>query len=123
MMMFFLAQTAPAAPAPGATPPASPGVQIFMQLLPFLLMGVIIWVLLIRPERRKQKRHREMLSQLSKNDHVVTTGGVFGIVKAVSDEEVTLLVDEKHDVTIRVMRRFVGAKITDDSPAGELPTN
>lgn len=114
-MMFFLAETTP------ATPPASPGLGIFMQVLPFILMGAIIWVLLIRPERKKQKRHREMLSQLAKNDHVVTTGGVFGIVKAVTDDEVTLLVDEKHDVTIRVMRRFVGAKITADSPAGELP--
>ncbi len=119
-MMFFLAQGAPATPA---TPPASPALVIFMQLLPFILMGVIIWILLIRPERKKQKRHREMLSQLAKNDHVVTTGGVFGTVKTVTDDEVTLLVDEKHDVTIRVMRRFVGAKITDDSPAGELPSN
>ena len=99
-MMFFLAE-APAAPA---APPASPALVIFMQLLPFILMGVIIWFLLIRPERQKQKRHRGMLSQLAKNDNVVTTAGSSASSSRLADAEVTLLVDEKHDVTIRILR-------------------
>ena len=59
-------------------------------LLPFVLIIVVFYFLLIRPQQKRQKQHKEMVSNLSKGDEVVTTGGALGKITDVGENFVTL---------------------------------
>ncbi len=60
------------------------------QFLPIVLMFVVMYFLIIRPQTKKAKAHQAMLSALKKGDRVLTNGGLFGHVRALSDKELTL---------------------------------
>jgi preprotein translocase subunit YajC len=74
-----LAQTAPAA-ASGGDMQSS-----LMSMLPLLLMFVVLYFVMIRPQMKKQKEHRAMLEALAKGDEIVTAGGLVGRVSAMGD--------------------------------------
>ncbi len=76
-------------------------------LLPLALIVVLMYFLMIRPQRKQQKQRQQMLSRVSRNDHVVTIGGIRGIVHSVDDEDVVLKVDERNDVRIRLSKSAV----------------
>jgi preprotein translocase subunit YajC len=77
-----------------------------MQFLPLILIFVVFYFLLIRPQQKKQKAHREMLSALRRGDRVVTAGGLVGtITRVISDTELTVEIAE--GVRVRVMRGLV----------------
>lgn len=82
--------------------PGPSGLPIWGQLFPFVLIFVIFYFLLIRPQQKKVKEHRNMLEKLKKNDEVVTSGGIYGKVVALTDTVVTLEVAP--NVRIRVHR-------------------
>lgn len=84
------------------------GVQdVIMSLVPFVFILVIMWVLIIRPQRQRQKAHEEMIKNLRRGDVVVTTGGIVAKVsKVVSDAEVEVEIAD--GVKIRVVRSAVG---------------
>jgi preprotein translocase subunit YajC len=65
-------------------------------LVPLVFIGLFLWMLVIRPERRRQSTHRQMLEGIKKNDKVVTIGGIRGTVVSVNREadEVVLRVDD-----------------------------
>jgi preprotein translocase subunit YajC len=72
-------------------------------LLPLVLIFGVFYFLLIRPQQKKAKAHREMLSNLRRGDRVITGGGIFGtITKVVSDQEVVVQIAEA--VKVRVAR-------------------
>ena len=73
--------------------------------LPLLLIGGLAWFLLIAPEKKLRKERTAMLGALKKNDSVVTTGGLYGVITRLDDESVTLRVDK--DVHVRVQRGAV----------------
>ena len=85
-------------------PAPEPGGGLLRLALPVLVIGFLFYFMLIKPERRKQSRHREMLENLKKNDRVVTAGGIKGVVSAVNrdQQEVTLTIDESTGTKIRV---------------------
>ena len=63
------------------TPPTAPAPSILSsQLFPFLIIGVLFFVLLILPERKKQKQRQKMLEALKKGDRVLTSSGLYGTV-------------------------------------------
>lgn len=64
-------------------------------LFPLILMFVIFYFLLIRPQTKKQRQHQEMLKNLRKGDKVITNGGLYGVVVKVSDKDIVLEVAEK----------------------------
>lgn len=74
--------------------PGQPGPSPIAGLVPILLIFGIFYFLLIRPQQKQQKKHREMTSKLSKNDEVVTNGGIHGTVVNLDEETVTLRVDD-----------------------------
>ena len=84
--------------------PSEPGGGLLRLAFPVVAIGLLFYFMMIRPERKKQGRHREMLANLTKNDRVVTTGGIKGVVSAVQrdQEEVTLTIDESTGTKIRV---------------------
>lgn len=69
--------------------------QIGGFLIPLILMFVIFYFLLIRPQSKKQREHQDLLKNLKKGDKVVTSGGLYGVVVKVSDKDVILEVADK----------------------------
>ena len=65
-----------------------------MNMVPLILIFVVFYFLLIRPQRQQQKEHQKMVNDLVKNDEVVTTGGIHGTVINVKDRSVVLRVDD-----------------------------
>lgn len=84
-------------------------------LLPFALIFVIFYFLLIRPKRTEEKKRREMLGNIKRGDRVMTIGGIIGKVLETTDEEVVLKVDESANVKIRFRRSAIHESLEDAS--------
>jgi preprotein translocase subunit YajC len=74
-----------------------------ISLMPLLLIFVVFYFLLIRPQQKKMKQHRDMVSTLKRGDRVLTAGGIIGTVVKVEDDN-TLMVDIAKDVRVRIAR-------------------
>ncbi len=81
---------------------AGPGGGMMGALLPLLLMFLVFYILLIRPQQKRTKQHREFLDGLQKGDEVITSGGIYGRVTGITENVVTLEVADK--VRIKVQR-------------------
>lgn len=88
----------------------------FMGLLPLILMFVILWFLMIRPQMKRAKEHKNLIAALAKGDEVVTQGGVAGRITDLGDNFVHLEVADK--VNIVVQRPSVALVL----PKGTLKT-
>jgi preprotein translocase subunit YajC len=90
-----------------------------MQIAPLILIFVVFYFLLIRPQQQARKRHLEMITQLKKNDVIVTSGGLIGKVKSVADDEVR--VELAPNVDVRVVRGTIAEvrSKTDPAPAND----
>lgn len=76
-------------------------------LMPIILVMVIFYFLLIRPQQKRAKQHKEMLAALKRGDKIVTNGGLTGtIVKAVDDSE-TIEVEIAKDIKVNVVRTMI----------------
>jgi preprotein translocase subunit YajC len=82
----------------GAADQGSPFSLIFL----FVILFGIMYVFLILPQKRREKSHRAMLSELKKNDRVVTAGGLHGIVMSVKEGSVVLKIDDDKDIKVTV---------------------
>ncbi len=93
---------------PQAGGEAPEGTDMRMQFLPLILMFVIFWFLLIRPQQKRAKAHKQMLSELKRGDPVVTSSGIIGRILEIDDEQVLL---ESGDSKLRISRAAVGGLI------------
>ena len=82
------------AQTPGSAPPPDPTVQMLLALLQFLPILVILYFLMIRPQRQRQKQTEKMLKALKKGDRVLTSGGIFGTVVGLDDNKAVLRISE-----------------------------
>ncbi|MDD2663844.1 MAG: preprotein translocase subunit YajC [Dechloromonas sp.] len=73
----------------------------FMQLLPMILMFVVLWFLMIRPQMKKAKQHKALLEALAKGDEVVTQGGIVGRITKVGEVYVTVEIAEGTEVVVQ----------------------
>ena len=92
----------------------------------FLVIGVLFYMMLSRPQRREQQQRQTMIEALKKSDRVVTIGGVYGVVTNVRKEidQVSLNVDEKNGTVIRVTMGSIARVIRDEPEAEKTdPTN
>lgn len=87
--------------------------SIFQALLPFLAILGIFYVLVILPQNRAEKRHREMLQSLKKGDRVVTSGGLIGEITRVEDKIVNLRI--ARDVVIKVEKASIKTRLDQTS--------
>lgn len=96
----------------------------FNMLPVFVIIGVLFYVMLVRPQRREQQTRQSMLESLKKNDRVVTIGGIYGVVSNIRKEldQVSLTVDEKSGTVIRVTMASI-ARVVRDEPTGEKTEN
>jgi preprotein translocase subunit YajC len=87
-------------------------------LLPLVLIFVVFYFLLIRPQQKKMKLHKEMLSAIRRGDRVVTGGGILATVtKVVDDNEV--MVEIADGVRVRVQRSTIAGVVSRTEPAGD----
>jgi preprotein translocase subunit YajC len=85
---------------------AAGGSDIFFQLVPFLLIFIIMYFLLIRPQQKRVREHREMIKNVRRGDTVVMSGGLVGkVTKVVDDAEVEIEIAE--NVRVRVVRGMI----------------
>jgi preprotein translocase subunit YajC len=107
MTDIVFAQAAPGLGGPGP----------LMTIFPFILIFLIMYLMVIRPQQRKAKEHQEMLKRLKKNDEVMTSGGIYGKVVALADNVVTLEVAP--NVRIRVHRPQISAVVTGEKSSSK----
>lgn len=96
-----------------AAQPGARGQGSFLTaLLPFILVFVIFYLLIIMPSRKKQKKHQEMVEALKSGDKVVTSGGIYGTVMGVQEDriEVKIATNVKIDVTKNAISAILGKK-------------
>jgi preprotein translocase subunit YajC len=91
-----------------------------MGMLPIILMFIVLWFVMIRPQMKKAKEHQKMVGELAKGDEVVTQGGMVGRITKVGENYLTLEVAELKDspVEVTIQKTAIGALL----PKGTLKT-
>ena len=107
MTKMFLSIDTPAFFAQQAAPGPSGG---YTQLIFFGLLFAAMYFLMIAPQRKKQKAHEKMLSELSTGDEIVTTGGIYGTITNVKDDRFVVRIAE--NTKIEVGKSFVSAVVS-----------
>jgi preprotein translocase subunit YajC len=86
--------------------PASPGGSL-IGLMPLVILFIIMWFMLIRPQMKRSKEHRKMVAALAKGDEVVTQGGMLG--KIVELGENFVLLEIADGVQVKIQRHMIGS--------------
>ncbi len=89
-------------------PQAQSSIIPIMNLFPLILIFVVFYFLLIRPQRTKEKEHQKMLGNLNKNDEVVTSSGIHGTIVNLKDKIIILRIDD--NVKIELEKNCVAYK-------------
>ena len=90
------------------------GFGSFGFLIPMLLVFVIFYFLLIRPQKKEQQKTEKMISQLQKGDKIITIGGIHGVVSSTKEKTIIIKVDD--NCKIEINRSAVGAVLKDEPP-------
>lgn len=89
-------------------------------LLPILLIGVVFYLLIMRPARNRQKKQQQMMSTLAPGSRIMTTAGIFGTVVEVDEDEASIEIAP--GVVIRVVKAAIGRVLDEpESPQLEAP--
>ena len=80
-------------------------------LIPFVLIFVIFWLLLIRPQMKKQKEHQKLLAALKKGDRVVTSSGMFGTIASFNEEKNIVVLKVSEDIKLEFLRSSIAGKV------------
>ncbi|NLX18239.1 MAG: preprotein translocase subunit YajC [Desulfobulbus sp.] len=106
--MTGVAWAADAAAAPG-------GMAGFAQFVPLILIFVVFYFLLIRPQQKRAKEHQNYLANLKRGDRVITGGGIHGVITSLTDTVITLEIAE--NVRIKVSRSAIAGSAADADKA------
>jgi len=82
-------------------------------------MFVLLWALLIRPQRQRQQKQQALLASVEPGDEVLTVGGLYGIVQEIDDED-DLIVEIAEGIHVRIARRAIGGVVKPDDETDEL---
>lgn len=99
--------------APGATQPGGSQLTFWIMIV---LLFVVMWFFMIRPQRKQQKALEKFRQGLKKGDKVVTVGGIFGVVEQISENDPSVLIRVDKDVKIRVAK---GSLVNDYSETAQ----
>jgi len=88
------------------------GSQI-MSFLPIIFIFVIFYFLLIRPQQKKAKDHRNLLSSLKEGDQVLTSGGIYGRITGIKEDKITVEISDK--VRVKVNRGHIAGVVRQDA--------
>ena len=95
--------------------PATGGSDMILQFVPFILIFVIMWFLIIRPQQRRVKAHQEMIKNVRRGDTVVTSGGIVGRVTKVTDDP-EIEVEIADGVRVKLVRTMISEVRTRGEP-------
>src|SRR6476661_1737094 len=102
-------------PALAQGAPSGGGMDIVLQLVPFLLIFVIMYFLIIRPQQRRVKDHQELVKNVRRGDTIVTTGGIVGkVTKATDDPEIEVEIAD--GVRVKLVRTMISEVRTRGEP-------
>lgn len=101
----------PIVPFAMAAPPDGGSANPIVQLVPLLLIVAIFWLLIIRPQQKRQSEHKKMIAALAKGDRILTNGGLYGVVLNVNDKEGVLLVQLGEGVKVEMAQNAVAARV------------
>ncbi|MEI7567059.1 MAG: preprotein translocase subunit YajC [Opitutaceae bacterium] len=90
--------------------PAPTGAAALMQLAPLALLMAAMYFLVFAPQRKKQKAHDKMLTELKSGDEVITSGGIYGTITSVKDDRFVIRIGENNK--IEVGKSFISAVVT-----------
>jgi preprotein translocase subunit YajC len=108
MFLFnLIAEAYAMGPAPQAGGQAGGAQGMIGSLLPLILIFVVFYFLLIRPQQKKAKEHRQMLENLKKGDKVITGGGIYGVVESVGNNTIVLKIAE--NVKVKFGKGYIAA--------------
>ncbi|MFP4308514.1 MAG: preprotein translocase subunit YajC [Desulfococcaceae bacterium] len=102
----------------GGAPPAG-GAGGFASLVPLILMFVIFYFLLIRPQQKKAKEHREMIGNLKRGDRIMTNGGLHGQIVGLDDQTISLEIADK--VKVKLNRGHVASLLSGSGEGSAKP--
>jgi preprotein translocase subunit YajC len=107
---LLLAEDAPAQSDPNA---------LFKMIFPLVIITFLFYFIMIRPQKRKDDDFKRLLANLKENDHVVTVGGIYGVVTNVQRdaERITIRVDDSTGTKLRVSTSSIARVISDDADA------
>ncbi|MGD9634762.1 MAG: preprotein translocase subunit YajC [Pirellulales bacterium] len=115
-LWLFAQQEAPAQQDPNA---------FFKMMGPLIIIFALFYFLMIRPQKKKDDEFKKLVSELKENDHIITIGGIHGVVTNVQRDadRVTIRVDESTGTKLRINSSAIARVVTDDdnsagSPAG-----
>ena len=91
-----------------------------MGMAPIVLMFIVLYFLMIRPQMKRQKEHKALLAALSKGDEVISAGGLLGTVTKVSDSYVTVQVAEHGEKAVEIIMQK--ASVSAVLPKGTIKT-
>lgn len=92
--------------------------DVLVQLLPFVFIFIILYVLILRPQQKRMKQQQEMLANLRRGDTVVTSGGLIGKIAKVGDDN-EIQVDIADNVRVRVVRHMIAEVRSKGEPVKE----
>jgi preprotein translocase subunit YajC len=115
---FVIGQEAPAAGQGGGGLSDLFGSSYGM-FIPFLLIFVAFYFMILMPERKRRAEQDKLLGALKKNDRIVTTGGIIGVVVMAEkgSKQITIRIDEKTDAKMTLLRSAIAQVISDDAEA------
>ena len=88
----------------------------FASFIPLILIFVVFYFLLIRPQQKRAKEHRAMLGALRRGDRIVTSGGLVGLVIKVTPEDREIAVEIAEGVRVKVMRDMIASVLSKTEP-------
>ncbi len=103
----FVTEAYAMGPAPQAGGQAGGAQGMIASLLPLILIFVVFYFLLIRPQQKKAKEHRQMLENIKKGDKVVTAGGIYGVVDSVGNNTIVLKIAE--NIKVKFGKGYISA--------------
>ena len=95
-------------PAGDEQPESTNGEFPWLTIVFLVLIFALFYFLMIRPQRKRQKEHQELVGQLQKGDRVVTAGGIYGVIESVAEDSILIKVDS--GATMRVAKSSVALK-------------
>ena len=108
----------PSVPAPGGAPGAAPAAGGFQQYGLFLFLGLMVlmmWFMVIRPQKKEEKRRKEMIDSTKRGDEVVTIGGVHGTVEAVGEATIDVRVGKgSESIVVTFNKGAVSTNVTNE---------
>jgi preprotein translocase subunit YajC len=101
--------------SPAYAQSATGGGDMLTGILPLILIFVVFWFLLIRPQQKRQKAYRELIANVKKGDHVVTNGGIVGKITAINGVSQLELQIEPDKIKLMVDRAFIAGLVNPDT--------